>query len=163
MIYVAPKNVSAAMKALKKNSFNVIDKLEDRDGKSTILIVIESTPSRSNPPKLGRAAQKRISKKIAKLRREGYSAKQAAAIAYKYERSGKLGPRGGKKNPIEDKDLAECIEALAILSYLPHYTESFDEHILDVLESEGLWAYESGVTDKGKEFLGSVALDHTDF
>lgn len=53
--------------------------------------------------KLSKPAQRRVSKKIAILRREGYSATQAAAIAFKYERTHMLGPRGGKlKNPFKE-------------------------------------------------------------
>jgi hypothetical protein len=59
--------------------------------------------------KLGRAAQKRISKKIAILRREGYPAAQAAAIAYKYERAHKLGPRGGKKRNPKYNEFSYCL------------------------------------------------------
>ena len=50
--------------------------------------------------KLGRVAQARVSKKIRKLIREGYPQKQAIRIAFEYERKHKLGPRGGKKNPL---------------------------------------------------------------
>jgi hypothetical protein len=44
--------------------------------------------------KLGREAQKRVSAKIALLRREGKTAEEAAGAAYGMERSGRLGSRG---------------------------------------------------------------------
>jgi len=47
-------------------------------------------------PKLGHAAQRRVSAKIGHLvGNEGKSQEQAAAIAYSMEREGKLGPKGG--------------------------------------------------------------------
>jgi len=45
--------------------------------------------------KISPSAEKRVSAKIAKLVREGRPVKQAAAIAYRYQRAGRLGPRGG--------------------------------------------------------------------
>lgn len=44
-----------------------------------------------------KAAQGRVSAKIAHLRREGKTVKEAAGAAYGMERSGRLGPRGGYK------------------------------------------------------------------
>lgn len=41
------------------------------------------------------AGQRRVSAKIAHLRDEGKSAKQAAGAAFGMEREGRLGPRGG--------------------------------------------------------------------
>lgn len=51
---------------------------------------------------LSKAGVKRVSKKIAKLRKEGYPVSQAAAIAYKYEDEKMVSPRSGKrrKNPV---------------------------------------------------------------
>jgi hypothetical protein len=45
--------------------------------------------------KLSKPAKFRVSRKILKLIHEGYPVKQAAAIAYKYEREHKIGPKGG--------------------------------------------------------------------
>lgn len=45
--------------------------------------------------RLRKSVHKRVSTKIAKLRREGKSEKQAAAIAFSMARRGKLGPHGG--------------------------------------------------------------------
>jgi hypothetical protein len=47
------------------------------------------------PQKLSRAKQKRVSLKIAKLRREGDEPEQAAAKAYSMARAGRLTPKGG--------------------------------------------------------------------
>lgn len=171
--------------------------------------------------KLSRPAQKRVSKKISVLRREGYSAPQAAAIAYNMERKHEIGSRGrhkrnpvdekqkivdqiknllknnkswtkldaiaflhnrtqrytkdwdvldamykrehslkkDKKNPIEDKDVVDCVKALVFLARFPHMTETISEHVLDAIESEGLWSYEKGVTGKGTKFLMAFEED----
>ena len=47
--------------------------------------------------KVPKPAQGRVSAKIAHLRREGKSAKEAAGAAYGMERKGRLGPHGGYK------------------------------------------------------------------
>ena len=44
--------------------------------------------------KLGHEGQKRVSEKIAVMRREGKTAKEAACAAYGMERSGRLGKGG---------------------------------------------------------------------
>ena len=49
-----------------------------------------STRSRRPHRKLSRQAQKRVSSKIAVLRREGKSEREAAGVAYGMERSGRL-------------------------------------------------------------------------
>jgi len=46
---------------------------------------------------MAKKKSKAVSNKIAKLRREGKSAAQAAAIAYDMSRKNRLGPRGGYK------------------------------------------------------------------
>lgn len=108
------------------------------------------------PKKLREAA----SLKIKKLIREGYPQKRAVAAALKMASQGKLGPRGGyKRNPIPDKELWNCLVALAVLSHHPTWTENFSEDVLDALESEGLWNYEEGVTKKGRDFLEGAYPD----
>lgn len=44
---------------------------------------------------VSKAGQKRVSAKIAKLRREGKTASEAAGAAFGMERTGHLGPKGG--------------------------------------------------------------------
>tara|TARA_B100000131_G_scaffold289350_1_gene301313 strand:+ start:1061 stop:1303 length:243 start_codon:yes stop_codon:yes gene_type:complete len=46
---------------------------------------------------------RKISKKVRKLLQEGYSRKQAVAIAYNYYNKGCLGPRGGLKTRCRKK------------------------------------------------------------
>lgn len=136
-------------------AFEIIDKLS-RSELAKILRGGIKRHRRHNPKfkKLSRPAQVRVSKKIRKLMNEGYGQKMAAAIAYSMERKHKLGPRGGKKrNPIEDKDIYECLAALAGMIVEPNRCEDVPEHILDALESEGMWSVDEGVTAKGKKFL----------
>jgi hypothetical protein len=64
-----------------------------------------------------------------------------------------------KKNPLADNDIAECIAALAGLMNHPERSEDVKEHILDALEAEGLWNYETGVSAKGKKFLRDAGVD----
>jgi hypothetical protein len=117
---------------------------------------------KSNPrSKMGRAAQKRISQKIAFLIREGYAQDQAAAIAYSYERKGKLGPRGGiKKNPIEDRELAPSIAFLLYLNRMPHMYENVPDKYMKIFRDEGFWDDDDcRLTDKGKEFIEKMMKD----
>lgn len=44
-----------------------------------------------------KAGQRRVSRKIAKLKREGKTTKEAAGAAYGMEREKRLGPKGGYK------------------------------------------------------------------
>jgi hypothetical protein len=68
--------------------------------------------------------------------------------------------RKNKTNPIDDKDVADCIAALIYLRRHPTNTERFEENNLDALESEGLWTYETGVTLKGHRFLDDLGVDY---
>ncbi|NJM09354.1 MAG: hypothetical protein HC883_00180 [Bdellovibrionaceae bacterium] len=104
--------------------------------------------------------QKQISNKIRKLIHEGYGQKQAVAIAFSLARKKK--ERSMKKNPIADKDIAQCLAALAGMIYNPDRCEDVPEHILDALESEGLWNYDDGVTEKGRQFLLDAGWDEAD-
>jgi len=187
--------------------------------------------------KLSRELQMLVSKKIRKLMNEGYTVKQAAAMAISMARAGKLGPRGGYhknpsfpvkwisnknetiwradlmdfrktkivviyndkgnykawtwemtrsypngdvvddgdtyesseeakqdalkfydetitlKNPIEDKDVLDCVKALTWLSRFPHHFDKVDQHILEAVEFEKLYSHDKGVTGSGMRFL----------
>ena len=54
-------------------------------------LVYNPNTKRCNKPKTG------VDYKITKLMKEGYSKKQAIAIALNMKKSGKLGPKGGYK------------------------------------------------------------------
>ncbi len=62
---------------------------------------------------LTRAARARVSAKIAILRREGKPLKQASAIAFKMERSHRLGPRGGYARNPRHKRLGDLVRRLS--------------------------------------------------
>lgn len=115
----------------------------------------DATANKKNPRearrKFTRAAQSRISKKIAKLRREGYGAKQAAAIAYKYEREHLLGPRGGKKkNPA-----SICVaHSKKLLSNLKKDHPDVKYRILssDLVKHKGKWVCKTEMLEDCKTF-----------
>lgn len=67
-----------------------------------------------------------------------------------------------KKNPTDDKDVQACIRALIYLTKRPEDTEAIKEHVLDAIESEGLWTYEKGVTRWGRQFLEDCGVDLDD-
>lgn len=66
-----------------------------------------------------------------------------------------------RKNPIEDKDVKDCLDALSGMIQVPDRCEDVEEHILKALESEGLWSYDTGVTEKGKKFLTDADWDES--
>src|SRR5271155_724202 len=93
-------------------------------------------------PKLSKQTQKRVSLKIRKLISEGYERDQAAAIAYKYARAHKLGPRGGKKrNPIEDKDMPAFMVYMMYISKFPEKAGNIPEKALKILSEEGYFSF----------------------
>lgn len=106
--------------------------------------------------KLTRPAKQRVSGKIAKLIREGYDAKQAAAIAFNMEKEGRLGYRD-RVNPIADKDVIMCAMSLLYIRTYPHMVDNIPDRIMEALISEGLWDEKSlAITQKGEDFLKSL-------
>jgi hypothetical protein len=109
-----------------------------------------------NPyPKISKIMQKRISKKIIKLIREGYSQTQAAAIAYSMARRRKIGPLGGKKrNPISDEFLPQIIVIMMFLQKYPEKCNQIPDALMSVLSEEKLFNPDKcEITDKGRNFL----------
>jgi hypothetical protein len=138
---------------------------------------------KSKYPKISKFAGRRVSKKIAKLVREGKSPEQAAAIAFNMEQKHRLGPRGGRKNPIpllllahgaatykhlerrkmhrhknpiEDKDLWMVLATLCGLMKLPSRYVDVPRPLLQTLRDEGLYNDDDGVTSKGKSFINEA-------
>lgn len=98
--------------------------------------------------------------------KNGYASQDGsrkAIVKRKFKRRNNRRRRHGQiKNPIADKDVYECLAALAGMIQVPDRCEDVNEDILKALESEGLWSYDTGVTDKGRKFLSDSGWDIAD-
>ena len=83
-------------------------------------------------------------------------------VVFRYDDSSDPRSPYFKRNPIADNDIQECLEALAYLSYHPHHSENYDEHIISALIDEKLYDVDRGVTEKGKAFLRDAGSDDSD-
>ncbi len=67
----------------------------------------------------------------------------------------KMNPRNAmrRKNPIDEKDVTECVKALLWLIYLPERPEAIPPKIRVALVKEKFWSLDLGVMPLGRDFL----------